>query len=255
MTDANLIRLGILVAGALLILAIFWFGRPPKKTQGSRIDRSAEPSASLPSDSFGENSGHRTAEDARGTFATEQSAVNSQSGDAVADTLIANAESEIGKRQTDRLDQVVKLFVAARTGTQFDGSDIVVAAEKIGLQYGFGSAYHRLVDRKPHLGPIYTVANVQHRGSLDVAANPNLQTPAIVFYLVLPAPIPALDAIEMMLPAAQRAAELLGGILLDDQQNAMSRQSHQHLREQMRQYDREHEIDASGSADKGPRWP
>lgn len=237
MTDTTLIRLGILAAGALLILAIFWFGRPPKKTQGTR----------LPSPNPADHDADVAAAPVRGPSVAESAAADgSTSGDAPA---IANADAEVGKRVTERLDKVVKLFVAARTGTQFDGSDIVVAAEKIGLVYGFGGAYHRLVERKPQLGPIFTVANVQQQGSLDVDSIANLQTPAIAFYLVLPAPIGALDALDMMLPAAQRAAELLGGILLDDQQNAMTRQSQQHLREELRRYDREHELDLQAGRD------
>ena len=231
MSDDNLIRLGILAAGALLILAIFWFGRPPRKTQGTR--KSPVPET--------DTADLHAAELYEGDTVAAREPASADSA-AREQERIVNAESEVGKRQTDRLDKVVKLFVAARTGTQFEGSDIVVAAEKIGLVYGYGGAYHRLVDRKPQLGPVFTVANVQHQGSLDVDNIGNLQTPAIAFYLVLPAPIAALDALEMMLPAAQRAAELLGGILLDDQQNALTRQSQQHLREQMRQYDREHEI-------------
>ncbi len=237
MTDTTLIRLGILAAGVLLILAIFWFGRPPKKTQGTRIP--------APGPVTNESN-------AAASLAEERSGADTVSADGDhgnAAPAIANADAEIGKRVTERLDKVVKLFVAARTGTQFDGSDIVVAAEKIGLVYGFGGAYHRLVERKPQLGPIFTVANVQQQGSLDVATIANLQTPAIAFYLVLPAPIGALDALDMMLPAAQRAAELLGGILLDDQQNAMTRQSQQHLREELRRYDREHELDLQAGRD------
>jgi cell division protein ZipA len=41
-----------------------------------------------------------------------------------------------------------------------------------------------------------------------------------------------------MLPAAQRMAELLDAVLLDEERNALGRQRIAHLREEMRGYDR-----------------
>ena len=50
----------------------------------------------------------------------------------------------------------------------------------------------------------------------------------------------ALDALDSMLPAAQRMAELLDAQLLDEEQNALGRQRILSLRDEMRQYDRQH---------------
>ncbi|MCC7249132.1 MAG: cell division protein ZipA, partial [Lysobacter sp.] len=68
-----------------------------------------------------------------------------------------------------------------------------------------------------------------------------LETPAIAFFLTLPAPIPALDAWEKMLPTAQRMAELLDGVVLDESRNALGRQRIAHIRDDLRAYDRQHE--------------
>ena len=43
MSDMTLLRVGILVAGLILIAAIFWFGRPRKPGQGKRLPRNAAP--------------------------------------------------------------------------------------------------------------------------------------------------------------------------------------------------------------------
>jgi cell division protein ZipA len=68
-----------------------------------------------------------------------------------------------------------------------------------------------------------------------------LTTPGITFFVTLPGPVPALDAWEAMLPAAQRIAELLGGELLDEDRNALGRQRVAGLREELRAWDRQHE--------------
>jgi cell division protein ZipA len=69
----------------------------------------------------------------------------------------------------------------------------------------------------------------------------SLETPAIAFFLTLPAPVAALDAWETMLPTAQRMAELLDGVLLDESRNALGRQRIQHLRDELRAWDRQQE--------------
>src|SRR3546814_4892102 len=78
-------------------------------------------------------------------------------------------------------------------------------------------------------------------GSFDMAQIQSLETPAIAFFLTLPAPINALDAWEAMEPIARRMAELLDGVVLDESRNALGRQRIAHLREELRTYDRQHE--------------
>jgi cell division protein ZipA len=68
-----------------------------------------------------------------------------------------------------------------------------------------------------------------------------METPAIAFFLTLPAPVAALDAWETMLPTAQRMAELLDGVVLDESRNALGRQRIAHIRDELRAYDRQRE--------------
>ena len=78
-----------------------------------------------------------------------------------------------------------------------------------------------------------------------------LDDPAIAFFLTLPAPVSALDAWEKMLPTAQRMAELLDGVLLDEQRNALGRQRVAHIRDELRAYDRQNE---APPVTRSPRW-
>lgn len=251
MSEETILRLGIIVAGVLLMALIFWFGRPSAKTQGVRRERNDREPALHDEAAASESTGDHAADPDRDLHAPVTNALtDAEAGGESGDLEFG---TDIGRRRTERMDKVVKLYVAARAGHQFDGSDVVVAAEKIGTVFGYGNAFHRLVERKPSMDPIYTVANVQNQGSLDINTIANMQTPAIAFYLMLPAPTPALEAFDMMLPAAKRATELLNGVLLDDQQNVVSRQTIAHIREELRQYDRAHEISET-NAGKGSRW-
>ena len=150
--------------------------------------------------------------------------------------------SDLGRRPADLpVERIVTLFVVAREGEHFNGSDLVVATEKAGLEFGDMNIYHRLVDGKRELGPIFSVANMLKPGNFDLARLDALHTPGVSFFMTLPAPIPALDAWDAMLPTAQRMAELLDGQVLDEERNALGRQGIAHIRDQLRGWDRDHE--------------
>ena len=94
-------------------------------------------------------------------------------------------------------------------------------------------------------------ANIIKPGSFDMANIAELETPAIAFFLTLPAPVAALDAWETMEPAAQRMADLLDGVVLDEERNALGRQRIQHIRDELRAYDRQH---SAPPLSKPTRW-
>jgi cell division protein ZipA len=150
--------------------------------------------------------------------------------------------SEVGRRP-ERLpvERIVTLFVVAREGNVFHGADLIVAAEKTGLEFGDMGIYHRLVDGKRELGPIFSVANMVKPGNFDLSRVETMRTPGLSFFMTLPAPIPALDAWDAMLPTAQRLAELLDGQVLDEERNALGRQRVAHIRDELRGWDRDHE--------------
>ena len=150
--------------------------------------------------------------------------------------------SELGRRPAQMpVERIITLFVVAREGGHFNGPDLVVATEKAGLEFGDMGIYHRLVDGKRELGPIFSVANMLKPGNFDLARLDTLRTPGVSFFMTLPAPMPALDAWDAMLPTAQRLAELLDGHVLDEERNALGRQRVAHIRDQLRGWDRDHE--------------
>jgi cell division protein ZipA len=246
MSDIWLLRIGIIVAGVLLMVAIWYFGRPRRTPQGMRVEGRGRSEADRMEPTLGEQLERELAEEGHPGEQTVQSELN------LLDSAIGAVQpnSELGKRTSEDFDKIVTLYIAARAGQVLKGTDIVVAAEKAGLTYGHMNVFHRLVQGHPEQGPVFSVANVRKPGSFEMSEIQTLETPAIAFFLTLPAPVPALDAWEMMQPAAERMAELLDGVVLDESRNALGRQRIQHLREEMRAYDRQRE----GVAVKPGRW-
>jgi cell division protein ZipA len=154
----------------------------------------------------------------------------------------APPRSDLGRRPSHApVERIVSLYVVAREGSKFHGSDLVVAAEKAGLEFGDMGIYHRLVDGHPEQGPIFSVANLTKPGNFDMGRIATLQTSGLSFFMALPGPAPALDAWDAMLPTAQRLAELLDGLVLDEERNALGRQRIAHIRDELRGWDRGHE--------------
>lgn len=239
MTDAWMLRTAIIVAGVLLLAAIYFFGRPRKPGQGRRVEGAARggfADGARVEPTLGEMIADelRSGEDAGGDDLQSEMDLG---GPAAA----ATASSSAGRRVSEEFDKIVTLYIAARAGAKLRGPDVVVAAEKTGLTYGHMNIFHRLVEGHPERGPVFSVANIMKPGGFDMATIQSLETPAIAFFLTLPAPVPALDAWETMLPTAQRMAELLDGVLLDESRNALGRQRIQHLRDELRAWDRQQE--------------
>jgi cell division protein ZipA len=150
--------------------------------------------------------------------------------------------SDLGRRPAQlAVERIVTLFVVAREGEHFNGPNMVVAAEKAGLEFGDMGIYHRLLEGKRELGPIFSVANMLKPGNFDLVRLDALRTPGVSFFMTLPGPLSALDAWDAMLPTAQRLAELLDGHVLDEERNALGRQRIAHIRDQLRGWDRDHE--------------
>lgn len=244
MSDMAMMRLGIFIAGVLLVVAIFLFGRPKKPPQGRRVDNEPAPTTArdrrepvIAGQAPGEDGDYSSE-------AVSQPELGLEAADAA-------AISDLGRRPTQDFDKIVSLFVAAKAGQVLRGEDIVVAAEKTGLTFGHMGVFHRLVEGHPERGPIFSMASILKPGSFDMANIRTMETPAIAFFLTLPAPLTALDAWEKMLPTVQRMAELLEGVVLDDSRNALGRQRIAHIRDELRAYDRQHQ---APPLTKAPRW-
>ncbi|MEO6263927.1 MAG: cell division protein ZipA C-terminal FtsZ-binding domain-containing protein, partial [Luteimonas sp.] len=153
MSDVWLLRTGILIAGVLLIAAIYFFGRPRRPGQGRRVEG-------------GRGDGTRVEPTIGAQLERELAAGPDYGSDAVVQsemdlldrTLGNSASSELGRRGSEDFEKIVTLYIAARAGETLRGPDIVVAAEKAGLSYGHMNVFHRLVEGHPERGPVFSVA-------------------------------------------------------------------------------------------------
>ncbi len=226
----------LILIGAIVLVLIYVFGRPRKPEQGER-----RPPARRAQGNAGERI-EPTLGDADPDAAEPSQAEFDLPTDPDADPIPPRVRSSVGVRPSDRaIERIVTLFVAARAGEELRGSDIVVAAEKAGLEFGDMGIFHRLVLGKKVDGPVFSMANMVKPGHFDMTRLDSVGTPGVSLFMTLPGPLPALDAWEMLLPTAQRLAELLDAQVLDEGRNALGRQRIAHIRDELRAWDRQQE--------------
>ena len=149
MSEVTLLRIGILIAGLILIGAIVFFGRPRKPGQGKRLAREdgGEPRKG--------ESGRR--EPTLGELIEGDAEVGTGESTRQAELDMfdrtlegGGAGSELGRRATEEFDKIVTLYLAARAGAKLHGPDIVVAAEKAGRD----EAVTACLSAEPRLAPL-----------------------------------------------------------------------------------------------------
>ena len=235
--DANDIRIALVFVGALILGAIYWFGRP-KRVSASRQEpimpwqkNPDDPvSVGVASDSFA------TLNDPDAEVCVESDGLASP------DMPREPSAPQPGERSNRDFDQIISLHVMARDDGLISGGELIVAAEKASLVYGAQGLFHRLVDGRPEAGPIFSMVNRIQPGRFDLSKITELSTPGVSFFMTLPCALAGLDAWDRMLPAAQRLAGLLNADIYDDEMNLLGRQRIASIRDELRAYDRKSEV-------------
>jgi cell division protein ZipA len=245
--DPTQIRIILAIAGTIILALIYFFGRPRKPGQGKRK-------------LFQNENGERIEPSLGDMLDPDAAPAQGELDVATQDELdklgatISAGRSTVApappvrkgplpgvRPQTQPVERIVTLHVAARPGETIQGASLIVAAEKAGLVFGDKGIFHRLVAGRPEAGPIFSMANMIKPGSFDMREIDSLQTAGMTFFMALPGPLPALDGWDALLPTAQRMAELLGANVLDEERSVLGRQRIAHIRDELRAYDRKYE--------------
>lgn len=137
-------------------------------------------------------------------------------------------------------DKIVSLYIRRRNQQKISGSELLDAAIKAGLDFGEMNIFHRRQEGEKQ--PIFSMANLTAPGHFDPSQWNVFSTPGVTLFLVLPAPVSALDAWDAMLATGERIGRLLSADVLDDAECLLSRQRIAQVRESMREYDRKSDL-------------
>lgn len=133
---------------------------------------------------------------------------------------------------------VFVLNVMARAEQGFSGSDILAVLLACDLRFGDMDFFHRH-EQSAGRGPIqFSVCNMMRPGVFDIDAMDSLRTRGLMFFVTLPGPEDMLKAFDYMHETAKVVAKNLDGDVLDETRSAITNQSLEHMRQQIRELER-----------------
>ena len=143
-----------------------------------------------------------------------------------------------GKLQRQVDPEVFMLHVMARDREGFRGEDILHILLACDLRFGDMNFCHRHEFEAGRGAIQFSVANMMQPGVFDIDNMGDFNTPGLVFFLTLPGPEDMMKAFDYMLETAQAVARNLDGDVLDESRSALSKQSLEHCRQQIRDLER-----------------
>ena len=159
------------------------------------------------------------------------------------DTLEREEVSETDSVEQGRLPRganthVFILYVVARSEEGFAGMDILESLLACDLRFGDMDFFHRH-ELASGRGPIeFSVANMMKPGVFDIDNMEPLQTRGLMFFVTLPGPTDMLKAFDYMYETAKVVAKALDGDIQDEKRSVVTRQSLEHMRQQIRELER-----------------
>ena len=130
------------------------------------------------------------------------------------------------------------LYVVARREEAFAGATILETLLANDLRFGDMDFFHRH-ERTSGRGAIeFSVANMMKPGVFDIDNMEPLQTRGLMFFVTLPGPTDMLKAFDYMYETAKLVAKSLDGDIQDETRSVVTRQSLEHMRQQIRELER-----------------
>ena len=152
---------------------------------------------------------------------------------------LTEAESpEHGRLPRGADTHVFILYAVARSEEGFSGTDILETLLACDLRFGDMDFFHRH-EQASGRGPIeFSVANMMKPGVFDIDNMEPLQTRGLMFFVTLPGPTDMLKAFDYMYETAKVVSKALNGDIQDETRSLVTRQSLEHMRQQIRELER-----------------
>jgi cell division protein ZipA len=131
--------------------------------------------------------------------------------------------------------EVIIINVMARPGYSFNGSDLLAVVREQGLQLGEMSIFHRHEQKEGRV--LFSMANMVKPGTFNLAAMDDFATPGVSLFLQLPCKSGNMAAFDLMLGTALALREQLDGELKDEQRSVFTRQTIEHVRQRIRDFE------------------
>ena len=128
--------------------------------------------------------------------------------------------------------KIVTLRVVARDRGAFRGDELILSLRGIGMRHGKFGIFHRF-DGDAEDTAIFSAASLVEPGSFDLSNIKDQAIPGISLFAVLPGPVAAVEAFDLMMAAARAVAKTMEADLLDESGSTLSIQRERYMREEV----------------------
>lgn len=239
-SDPEPVAMEALVEDDILLDGEGWPAKEPESLTVDADDSAFQPLADSHSDTELQDISVDPAPKSLGTSESESNAgVAGETLDWLAEIDAPEPEMQPEARLPRSIDpHVFVLNVVARDELGFAGEDVLHILLACDLRFGDMDFFHRH-EQSAGRGPIqFSVANMMKPGVFDIDKMSQLRTRGLMFFVTLPGPDDMLQAFDYMHETALTVAKNLNGDVLDDTRSAITRQSLEHMRQQIRELER-----------------
>lgn len=138
--------------------------------------------------------------------------------------------------------EVIVVSIVMPEGQVISGAALLPILLTLGLRYGEMDIFHRHEDNAGNGKVTFSLANMMNPGTFDLDALETFTTRGLTLFMTLPNAGDAFEVFEHMLGAAKQISVEFGAQLLDDKRSVMTKQTEQHFKGKIRDFERKNRI-------------
>lgn len=215
----------LLLFGALVIAGVYFYTRREREEPPKEPAVSPRIAPSLGDEGVVEDEPHET------FSAVEESPSADMPAASSAETVQTGESGD----EEPAPQKIVTLRVVARNKGAFPGDDLILGLRGIGMRSGKFGIYHRY-DGNDETRTVFSAASLVEPGSFDLKNIKEQKIPGVSFFMVIPGPLDAAEAFDLMMQAARALTQSMDAELLDESGSTLSIQRERYMREEIIQF-------------------
>ena len=149
-----------------------------------------------------------------------------------------DADAPAAQAENNEISDIFIIYVESSSPDGFQGQDILQSVLESGMRFGDMDIFHRHENMTGTGDKLFSMANALNPGVFDLLTLEDFSTRSLCFFMSLPGPKQPKQAFELMLTAARKLANELGGELKDDSRSDLTGQTISHYRQRIVDFER-----------------